>query len=228
MRDEFLGCAEPLSSWTHLLGAGFFLVLAVPLIRGNVGTKKQGVALVVFALSAVLALAISGAYHLLPHATTARFVLRHLDHAAIFLLIAGTFTAVHTYLFHGIGRWGVLLVLWLLAVGAITLKMVFFRSFPDSVSTALYLTYGWLGVGTGVALWRRYGLRFIIPLVIGGSAYTTGALIELQKQLVIIPGVFEAHEVFHFLVLLGIGFHWSFVRDASRTPIGLSSRLRKR
>jgi channel protein (hemolysin III family) len=206
------GFHEPFSSLSHLLGAGIFAVLSVPLLRRGWGNGDRIAALGVYAFSCVFLLSMSGVYHLLPRGETAHDeVLARLDHGAIFVLIAGTFTPVHAILFHGRGRWLPLLVLWAAAATAIALKMVYFESFPEWLGLALYLGMGWLGAGTGAVLWMRYGRAFVQPLLWGGIAYTVGALLEFLSWPELIAGVMGPHELFHVAVLCGIGLHWVFV-----------------
>jgi channel protein (hemolysin III family) len=142
-----------------------------------------------------------------------------LDHAAIFVLIAGTFTPLAILLFQGRSRWGILLVIWTAAINGVTLKTIFFDDVPEGLSVSLYLAMGWFGIVAGSALWRRYGFRFIQQLIWGALAYTVGAVVDYLRWPVLVPGVVGPHELFHLLVLAGIGFHWSFVyRCAGALP----------
>jgi len=184
----------------------------VPLLRRGWCNGGRIAALGVYAFSCVFLLSMSGVYHLLPHGETAHDeVLARLDHGAIFMLIAGTFTPVHAILFHGRGRWLPLLVLWAVAATAISLKMVYFESFPEWLGLALYLGMGWLGAGTGAVLWMRYGRAFVLPLLWGGIDYTIGALLDFLNWPEVIAGVIGPHELFHVAVLCGVGWHWVFV-----------------
>jgi channel protein (hemolysin III family) len=204
------GFAEPFSSLSHLVGALVFAWLAFFLIRRG---RDPGsiVSLSIFAFSSVFLLTMSGVYHLLTPGGTARAVLMRLDHAAIFVLIAGTFTPIHVILFKGWQRWGMLGLIWVAAILALVLKTVFFSGFPDALGVALYLGLGWLGVLSGIALWRRFGFGFVSPLLWGALAYTIGPVIGSMSTPVLIPGVIAAHELFHVAVLLGLGFHWYFI-----------------
>ena len=171
--------------------------------------------LVIFSVGAVLLLAMSGTYHLLAFGGTAREVLRRLDHAAIFVLIAASFTPAHIILFRGWGRWGMLALIWGIAATAISLKMVFFSQIPQAVGLAMYIGMGGSGWGTTYALWRRYGTAFVMPIVWGGLAYTAGGLIDYLGSHWVwqapLPGVVQWHELFHVAVLVGLACHWSFV-----------------
>lgn len=202
------GFAEPVSSLSHLLGAGIFAVLGVFLVRRGRGSASRVFALGVFVCCCVFLLSMSGVYHLLEPAGTAHRVLQRLDHAAIFAVIAGSFTPIHWILFTGWGRWGVLLLIWSLAITGITLKAVFFDSIPEVVGLASYLGLGWIGLASGIVLWRRYGFGLIRPLVYSGLSYTAGGLLEFLRWPVLIPGVLGPHELLHIGVLAGIGFHF--------------------
>jgi channel protein (hemolysin III family) len=134
-----------------------------------------------------------------------------LDHAAIFVLIAGSFTAIHGILFRGVGRWVPLVLFWLLASAAISLKTVFFNDLSEPLTLSLYLALGWIGLISGSILGVWYGWRFIRPLVEGGVAYTVGAVLDFLRWPVLIPGVLGPHELFHVAVLAGAGFQWWFI-----------------
>jgi channel protein (hemolysin III family) len=205
------GFAEPVSCWTHLLGAGVFLVLGIVLVRRGHGHWGRVTALGIFAFSCIFLLGISGTYHLLDRDSAARGVLQKLDHAAIFTLIAGTFTAVHAILFTGPWRWGMILAIWTMAATAVTLKMIFFHSVPEALSLSLYLGMGWVGLISGVKIARMFGRRFIDLLLFGAVAYTAGAVLEFLHWPVVIPGVIGPHELFHLAVLAGLFFHWRFI-----------------
>ncbi len=205
------GFAEPVNSFTHLLGAGVCAVLAVSLLRRGWSSRVRVACLGVFAFSCVFVLSMSGVYHLLPFGSTAREVLRRLDHAAIFTLIAGTFTPLHGILFDGWRRWIPLLLVWSAAIMGIVLSTVFFDRIPPWLATTVYLGLGWFGVFSAVMVWRRYGIEFIRPLLVGAVAYTAGALVDGLDWPTLMPGVVGAHELFHVAVLIGVAAHWRFV-----------------
>lgn len=185
--------------------------------------KRRVFSLCVFAFAAVLLLSMSGAFHLLPSGTPERAVLRRLDHAAIFILIAGTYTPIHTILFRGGWRWGMLLLVWSLAVASVTLKTIFFASVPDWLGLTLYVGMGWIGLFSMIKLSSTRGVRFIFPLVAGGIVYTVGAIIELANIRPLVASVIRAHELFHVAVLGGLGLHWRFVTIIASTPFTLDS-----
>ena len=205
------GFADPFSSLSHLAGAILFALLSVPMLLRAKGKTDRVVSLAIFCFSAVLLLSISGVYHLLDPSGTSREVLRRLDHAAIFILIAASFTPVHVILFTGWGKWGVLALVWIFAAVAISVKTIYFYQFPKLLGLSLYLGMGWIGLYTGISLWRRYSFEFIQPMLWGGIAYSIGAIMEALRWPIIVPGVIQWHETFHVAVLIGLTFHWAFI-----------------
>lgn len=231
MRAELFpipGFTDPFSSLSHLLGAVIFAGMSVPLVRrgltakrARTGRAEQGrvASLVIFAVSAVLLLSMSGVFHLLP-AGQARHVLQRLDHAAIFVLIAGTATPVYTILFRGRWRWGMLTLLWTMALTGVTLKSIYFRDMPQTIGLVLYVVMGWIGVASLRGILRRCGVAWTMALLFGGVAYTVGAAVELASPRPLIASVIRAHEIFHVAVLIGLALHWRFVWLIADVPGG--------
>jgi channel protein (hemolysin III family) len=205
------GFSDPVSSLTHLAAALVFAILSFSLIARGRGDGRRVIALAVFAFSCVLLLTLSGVYHLLTPETAARSVLLRLDHAAIFLLIAGSFTPVHAILLRERWQRHLLAWIWAAAIAGLTLKTVYFDAMPPWLGLLMYLGLGWLGLVSTVALARRFGLRFVLPLVWGALAYTSGAVAEFVGWPVLVAGVVGPHEIFHLAVLAGISFHWAFI-----------------
>lgn len=205
------GFAQPVSSLTHLVGAGVFAGLSLLLLRRGCDARGRLAALAVYTLSCVLLLSMSGLYHMLPRETAGRAVLARLDHAAIFVLIAGTFTSVLGMLLTGRERWVPLVLIWTAAGAGVVFKTIYFTGFPEWAGLIFYLGMGWASVVPGIALWRKYGPAYLRPLIWGGIAYSVGAILDFARWPVLIPGVVGPHEVFHLAVLVGISCHWYFV-----------------
>lgn len=216
------GFADPFASLSHLFGALVFLALGFFLVRRGRGSLPRMISLAIFVFGAVLLLSVSGTYHLLAANGSAREVMRVLDHAAIFTLIACSFTPIHFILFRGVGRWGPLILIWGFAIVAITCKSIYFSTMPEWLGLSLYLGMGWIGLASGSALYRRFGFAFVAPILWGGLAYSVGALLDHLKWPVLVPGVVRSHEIFHVAVLIGLAFHWSFIysiADGRLTPL---------
>ena len=211
------GFREPVNSLSHFLAAGVFAVLSYFLVRRGRGNWCRTTSLATMAVTSVFLLSMSGVYHLLGNGT-GRYVMKQLDVAGVFALIAGSVTPVHAILFTGLQRWGPLLLVWAAAATGITLRVVFWDSFPEGLGIGIFLLMGWGGAITCKQLWKRYGYRFIAPLLWGGVAYTVGAIILGLDWPTVIPGVVGAHELWHVGVLLGLGLHWKFVFQFAGGP----------
>jgi len=168
------------------------------------------ISLFVFSTATVLLLSTSGIYHLLEPGDTRTFAQR-LDHSAIFVLIAATFTPVHTILFRGKWRSGSLWFIWTVAIVGIGIKLIYFDQMPRWLGIGLYIGMGWLGLFSGISLTRRFGFHFVQPLAWGGLAYTVGAVLEGLRWPVLLAGVVQWHEMLHVAVLIGLCCHWSFI-----------------
>ncbi|MEM9400552.1 MAG: hemolysin III family protein [Verrucomicrobiota bacterium] len=211
------GFREPVSCLTHLLAVPIFAILGYSLVRRS---KNWGhaVSLAAMVVCTVFLLSMSGVYHLLGPGS-GRAVMRQLDIAGVFALIAGTVTPVHSILFRGFNRWVPLLWIWSAAATGITLRTIFSNSLPPEVAFTIFLIMGWGGLSTCAVLERRYGFWFIRPLLWGGLAYTLGVIVLSFDWPTLIPGVVGAHELWHLAVLFGLSQHWKFVfRFASGPP----------
>ena len=203
------GFTDPFSSLIHLLAALIFLILSVVLVRKGRGSISRVSMLVLFSFACIFQLAISGSYHILDHGP-GRDVLQRIDHAAIFLLIAASFTTIHGIIFKGFMRWGFLFLVWAIAITGLTLKTIYFESIPEWLGLTFYLSLGWLGCVTFFLLCKRFGIAYNRLLIYSGLAYTIGAVLEFIRMPVLISGVVGPHELFHIAVVIGIAFHWRY------------------
>jgi hemolysin III len=209
---ELLLGAQPVSSLSHLFAAAVALVAALPLVRLGRGCSIRVSALGIYAACVVLALAISGVYHSMTPGEASRVFMQRLDYYGIWLLIAGTFTAVHGVMHRGVWREGLLAFIWLYAFTGIFLQVMWFEQFNGRVGLFLYLGLGWIGVASIVKLGMQIGFRRVLPVVYAGVAFSAGALLEAFGRLVLIPHWVGGHEIFHFAVVLGVALNWLFIR----------------
>lgn len=212
------GFADPFSSLSHLIGAGMFTIFSVFLLRRGWGDPLRVASLALFCCGTVFLLTVSGLNHSFGRTGTTHIVLQRLDHAAIFFLIACSFTPIHLILFRGRERWFVLTLVWVIAFVGITFKSIYFDSIPAPVGTAMYIGMGWIGLISWRDLVRRYGYNFARPLMWGGFAYTIGGILDTLRWPVLVSGVIQWHEVFHVAVLIGLGCHWAFIYSIANRP----------
>jgi hemolysin III len=198
---------EPVNGLTHLGGAiasaGGLVAL---LIIGWQGIEKI-ISLLVYGFSLIGLFAASATYHLAKVKPATQQILRKLDHSAIFLLIAGTYTPFCINAFTGFFRWGLLIIIWAIALIGILIK-VFWIGAPRWLNVLVYIIMGWLGVSAIGQMTTALPPFALAWLVTGGVVYTLGAVVYATKTFNFVPGVFGFHEVWHIFVLLGALAHF--------------------
>ena len=219
------GFNQPMSSMSHLIGALVFLVLAIMMIRSAWNDKARFWYCGIFAFSAVILLSLSGVFHMFEPGFIPSRVLIRLDVAAIFLLIAGTFTPIHGILFRGRKRWAVLIPLWIIAITGITLRTIFFDNLPIIWGTMIFLLMGWVGLYSTYLLQQDYGKRAGVPIILGGILYTFGALGDAIRWPLIIPMVWGSHVTFHLFVLAALGVHWYLISQIADGRLTRDDRI---
>ena len=212
------GFNDPMSSLSHLVGLVIFFLLSIFLII-SASRKHSPHGSVLFSLQFIFAtltlLSMSFVYHMQGLGTTAREVMLRLDVAAIFVLIASTFTAIHGLAFTGWKRWCIIGLLWAIATVGITLRTIFFHSIPSIIGDGIFLLMGWLGIFSTWLLWKKYRWAAATPVIAGGLCYTIGAITNAAGWPIVIDQVWGPHETFHLFVLAGIGCHWAFIWSLS-------------
>ena len=201
---------EPVSGLTHLGAAIIAAIgLIVLLIIGR-GDPQRELALFIYGLSLILMFSASATYHLVRTNPQRQLRLRKLDHSAIYLLIAGTYTPVCLAFFTGFYRWGLLAIVWAFAIIGIIVKLYLIRA-PRWLNAGIYLVMGWLAVFAVQQIITTMPVGAIAWLVAGGLFFTLGAVIYITKKLDFIPGIFGFHEVWHIFVILGCLCHFIMV-----------------
>ena len=209
---------EPVSALTHfagfvaaLAGLGFLLFSS----REN-GPKQAAVA--IYGVSLAVLFLSSSVYHFLDLGERGNRWLRRLDHGAIFLLIAGTYVPALTLLLGGTWRVVMLSVVATLAVLGLAFKLAWVDC-PGWISTSLYLAMGWLIVIPGYRMLPRLSAWPLSWLVLGGMAYTVGALVYLFEWPDPWPRKMGHHEIWHLFVLAGAFAHFVFVASLLDLPL---------
>lgn len=193
---------EIANSITHGVGAVFSIVALVMMViwsaRSGDGWSLAGA--LVFGISLVLLYTGSTLYHAIPF-PRARHVFKIIDHSAIYLLIAGTYTPFTFVTLREHGGWWMFAIVWTLAAVGMSLE-AFWVYRPRWVSAVVYLGMGWLVVTMWGPLWANLPHTGIWLLVAGGLAYTLGTAFYVLKR---IPYM---HMVWHLFVLAGSVFHF--------------------
>jgi hemolysin III len=191
---------------THGAGAVLAVVGLVVLVlsASRHGTTRAVVGCVVFGAALVVLYSSSTLYHSVgPGHARARSVLRAIDHSAIFLLIAGTYTPFTLVSLWGPWGWSLFGVVWGLALAGITLRLVLRRR-PTALFLSLYLAMGWCVVVAVKPLLAVLAPAGVALLAAGGLAYSVGVAFYVSRR----P---YHHAVWHGFVLAGSAFHYAAV-----------------
>ena len=192
--------ANSVSHAMALIAAG----IAVPFLIGAAARNGNAVSVVgasIFAATMVLLYMSSMLYHALPHARAKRFF-RKLDHGAIYLFIAGSYTP---FALGALGTpWGMPLIalVWALALLGVALKATDRASHPI-LSTGLYVAMGWICALAAGPLLERIALAGVVLLAAGGLAYMLGVVFFLLDS-----RVRYGHLVWHLFVVAGTACHF--------------------
>lgn len=184
--------------------AAFFVALAVaPLLIIFADGARAKAASAVFAASVVACFGASALYHRVTWTPRVRLWMRRVDHAGVYLLIAGTYTPVALLVLRGAWRPTILAVVWGGAAAAIVLKFAWVGA-PKWLAVAIGLALGWVAVAALPQLVTRLAPWAAALLIIGGLAYTVGALVYARRRPDPIPEVFGYHELFHALTIVAV------------------------
>jgi hemolysin III len=193
---------------THEVGFYVAVCLGVPLIV----TAEPGrgrLAATVFAVCVAACFGVSALYHRPTWPPRMRSWLARLDHAGIYLLIAGTYTPICLLLMSRSWRHVVLPIVWAGAVAAILVKLFWVRS-PKWLAATIALTLGWLAVVAFGQL-RKLDEPGLLLLVAGGLLYSLGAIVYTRRRPDPVPHIFGYHELFHVLTIAAAGCQYAVI-----------------
>jgi hemolysin III len=198
---------EPVNSITHWAGAVLAVIGLVALLIVGWDTPAKIISLTIYGLSLIAMFSASATYHMVRVKDRALEVFRKIDHAAIYLLIAGTYTPFCVIAFEGFWKWGILSIIWSLALIGIVVKVFYIRA-PRWLNAGIYVAMGWMAVGAAGQMLTALPAWVLGWLIAGGVIYTLGAVVYATRIFNFKPGVFGFHEVWHIFVLLAAAAHF--------------------
>lgn len=171
----------------------------------------------VFMTTSMLLFGISALYHRINWKPKTKVMLKRFDHANIFLLIAGTYTPLAVLALPPSKGVLLLVLVWIGALLGIAFR-VFWVHAPRWLYVALYILLGWAAMMYVVDLFQANAAMMIL-VIVGGLAYTAGAVIYGMKKPNPIPGVFGFHEIFHTLTVVAFMCHWTAILLIALHPV---------
>lgn len=189
--------------WPILQLAGLALLVVAPTVVGRAGVA-------VYLVGASVLFGTSAVYHRGTWSERVGGVLRRLDHANIFLFIAGTYTPLSLMLLEGNDRVVLLALIWSVAAAGIVFKMLWMAA-PRWLYTLLYLVMGWAAVGWLPQFWTAGGPLVVALIALGGLVYTAGAVVYALKRPDPFPTWFGFHEIFHACTIVAALSHFAAI-----------------
>jgi hemolysin III len=198
---------------SHQVACGVALVAGALLWR-SVATDAARHAVAVYTASLVALFGVSAAYHRPTWTPRARQWMRRLDHAAIFVFIAGTYTPLCLALAPADGA-TLEAVVWVGALAGVLQSMLWVQA-PKPLIAVLYLALGWSVLPYVGRMRAAAGIAPLALILGGGVVYSAGALVYAKKRPDPAPRVFGYHEVFHALVIVAAVLHFTAVALVAR------------
>lgn len=193
---------EKLNIWSHAFGIFLSIIALVLLIIKAVQQDNiwMMISFPIFGVSLILLYLASTLYHASKEPQK-RFKLKVFDHAAIYVLIAGSYTPFTLVSLNGETGWLIFSMVWVMAFTGIILKLFFTGRFKV-ISTAMYVLMGWLIIFYFQDLTAHLHEKGVFYLILGGVLYTIGAILYSIKKIKF------NHAIFHFFVLAGSFCHF--------------------
>lgn len=208
MKDR-LTFYHPTEEKLNVISHGLGLILSIIALKALVyyaiseGTIWHIVSFSIYGASLVIMYSASTLYHYVQEPKL-RYKLNIFDHAAIYVLIAGSYTPFTLNVMQGTLGWTLFVIVWTIAIIGITLKL-FFTGKYGFISTVVYILMGWMGIFGLKSLFEALPAEGVIWLLAGGISYTIGAILYSLKKIKF------NHAIFHVFVLLGSFCHFMSV-----------------
>ncbi|MBL4819204.1 MAG: hemolysin III family protein [Deltaproteobacteria bacterium] len=192
----------------HFHQESFFIAIgACAVLIATTPSSQKLIAALIYSASLVSLLGISALYHRPQWGDRARVWMRRLDHAAIFILIAGTFTPIGMLALPETTGNKLLWIIWLFAVFGV-LKSLFWVQSPKWFTAILCVVMGWVAFPYLPQLSSQLGADSVALIYLGGIIYTLGAVVYALKRPNPYPAVFWYHEIFHLMVAVAAACHF--------------------
>ena len=197
---------EFLNAFSHSLGA-MFAIYAIVMLAVNSKTAIQTASTAIFGSMLFVLFQSSALYHAMVN-ETAKKVFRRIDHSAIFMLIAGTYTPILLLTVEFPLSVALLAMTWYLAITGIVYSCLTLKF--KYLSIGLYLVMGWLSVFLVYSIWHNASIQAVWLLALGGLFYSSGCIFYLLKKKFM-------HSIWHVFVIAGAVSHYFCILEILKT-----------
>ena len=197
---------EKFSTYSHLLGLLLALAGSIALIILSKNLASLGIVILYSFCICCMFLA-SSLYHASKVTENDQTFWRKFDHIVIYYMIAGSYTAISFFYTEGVFRIVIISLQWIFALAG-TIFKIFKLEVPNWIDVLIYLVMGWMIVIRIDYIYLEAPLMVFILVLVGGLAYTLGAILHAIGKPLPLPGKFEFHDIFHVLIILAAGLHY--------------------
>lgn len=194
--------------WLHAYAFGVAVVCGI--VLSSLAAARPGRAplasCVIYSIAVCALFGTSALYHRRVWSPLGYRVMRRLDHSMIFIFIAGTYTPLCVLLLSASQATLILAIVWGGAIAGVGLKLVVINA-PRWLSAPLYIALGWVAIAVLPQIMRSGGVTTLVLLVVGGVAYSVGAVFYALRRPNPWPTVFGHHEFFHACTLVAAVCH---------------------
>jgi hemolysin III len=201
---------NPVRGILHGAAAAASIVGTALLWKRADGDLFRQLAVVVFGLSMLALYAVSSLYHSVPWRGVWKDRMQRLDHAMIYVLVAGTYTPIAAIVLTGRHRAGILSAVWGIALVGIVQK-IYLPQVANGISVGLQTLQGWVGPFFYQPLATHLTWQPLALIALGGILYTVGMVLFVTQRPRLWPRVFSYHEVFHVLVVAASALHYAAI-----------------
>lgn len=195
----------------HFHQAMFFVSLgACALLLLKCDNQAEFIPILVYSIGLLIMFGVSALYHRITWTPSKRLIMKRLDHASIYIMIAGSFTPITKLGMNSPDGENLLSLVWVVAFIGL-LQSLFFVNLPKKISAILYLIMGFLVLPYLKGLLPALGIFKLSLLLLGGLSYTIGAISYGLKKPAFIPHIFGYHEFFHVMVSIGAILHFAMI-----------------
>ena len=194
--------------WLHTYA--FFVAIVAGIVLCSLAATRPGlepvVSCAIYSVTVCALFGVSALYHRRTWSRRGWALMRRLDHSMIFLFIAGTYTPFSVLALRGTTQTAILATVWTGALAGVAMKMAWPHA-PRWASTPLYIALGWVAVFVLPEVLHNAGVAALVLLLVGGVAYSVGAVFYALRRPNPWPTVFGHHEFFHACTLVAAICH---------------------
>ncbi|MDD3876257.1 MAG: hemolysin III family protein [Bacteroidales bacterium] len=200
---------EPLSAITHALAALLSVagLILMVVYAARYGQASHIIGFSVFGISLIILYGTSAIYHFFQRETKMKRIFQRIDHAMIFILIAGTYTPISLVMPQRAWGWSIFGIIWGLAVFGVILKLTGIK-IREWITVAIYILMGWLALVAISPLRNWLSSEALTWLFMGGVLYTAGCLFFALDNFLPHRRWFNMHDIFHLFVIGGSFCHF--------------------